>query len=175
MARSIKNRIRERRANRAAKVEPKHIKPRKPKPATEATEVDDDIEDEVMFSGNERTQRNKIAFLNALERSAGIVVTACKSTGVARPTYYKWLNSDKAFKDKADEVQEIQIDIVESSLLSRIREKDTTATIFYLKTKAKKRGYVERQEFSGPEGSPIPVRVGVSEDSVLSILDRVTK
>jgi hypothetical protein len=36
-----------------------------------------------------------------------------------------------------------------------IQNEDTAATIFYLKTKGKKRGYIERQELTGNEGAPI--------------------
>jgi hypothetical protein len=84
--------------------------------------------------------------IEALEQSLGIVTTACKKVGCARSTFYEYYNKDKAFKSKVDELQNFTLDFVESQLHKQIKEGNTTATIFYLKTKGKKRGFVERQE-----------------------------
>jgi len=43
--------------------------------------------------------------------------------------------------------------------LNQIREGNTSATIFYLKTKGKNRGYVERTELSMPDNTPIKVHI----------------
>ena len=51
------------------------------------------------------------------------------------------------------------IDFVESKLFELFKEKNTTATIFYLNTKAKKRGYVERQEVEHTGVQPIQIEV----------------
>ncbi|MDR3142731.1 MAG: hypothetical protein LBU37_13545, partial [Tannerellaceae bacterium] len=43
-------------------------------------------------------------------------------------------------------IADIAIDFAESNLHKRIKEGDTTSIIFYLKTKGKKRGYIEKSE-----------------------------
>jgi hypothetical protein len=108
---------------------------------------------------------NKKEILEALEKYKGIVTNACGSIGLARSTYYNWLNEDSEFKAAVDEIQETAIDFVEGKLMQKIDgvtmlgkgddedvtyvlPPDTTAIIFYLKTKGKKRGYVERTEVS---------------------------
>lgn len=88
----------------------------------------------------------KPTFLKNLQESKGIVSYACQQTGISRYTYYEWLKSDAKFKKLALEITEYVIDLVEAKLLSNINEGDTTAIIFFLKTKGRKRGYVERQE-----------------------------
>lgn len=88
---------------------------------------------------------NKEAILLALEKSLGIVTTACKAVGIHRSTFYDYYNSDKEFKQKVDDLQEVALDFAESKLLSKVDKGDTTAIIFYLKTKGKARGYVEKQ------------------------------
>lgn len=109
----------------------------------------------------------KSKILEALEASNGIVTTACKSVDCPRSTYYNYYNTDPEFKAAVDEIQEVAIDFVESKLMEKINgvkiggkihsddeeerpvydlPPSDTAIIFYLKTKGKKRGYVERTE-----------------------------
>jgi hypothetical protein len=94
----------------------------------------------------EQTEQLKKALIIALEKSLGIVTTACKEVGVGRTTYYEWYKNDLTFKSQVDDVSEISLDYAESSLFKQIENGNTSATIFYLKTKGKKRGYIERQE-----------------------------
>ena len=84
--------------------------------------------------------------LEALEQSLGVVTTACKIVGCNRSTFYGHYNRDTKFRDAVDELQNMTLDFAESQLHKQIQEGNTTATIFYLKTKGKKRGFVERQE-----------------------------
>jgi len=91
----------------------------------------------------ERTRRNKANLLKALEDSLGIVAPACNAIGLHRSTFYDWYNSDLEFKTKVDELQELALDFAENSLMRQIKDDNTAATIFFLKTKGKKRGYVE--------------------------------
>jgi hypothetical protein len=84
--------------------------------------------------------------IKALEKSLGVVTDACKDCNCSRQTFYKYYNTDNDFKNKVDAVSEVALDFVESQLYKQIREGNTAATIFYLKTKARKRGYIERME-----------------------------
>jgi hypothetical protein len=88
----------------------------------------------------------KSKLLTALEKSLGIVTSACKSVGCDRTTFYNYYNTDPDFKLKVDSIQEITIDFAESQLLKSIQNGSDTATIFYLKCKGKKRGYIDRAE-----------------------------
>lgn len=92
-----------------------------------------------------KKEESKGKFLEALAAAAGIVLTACESVNVSRSTYYRWYKDDAAFAERVDEISEEQLDFVEGKLLKSIKEGDTTAIIFYLKTKGKKRGYSEKQ------------------------------
>lgn len=92
------------------------------------------------------TEKRKSKFLEALEHSLGVVTTASRSSGVPRKTFYMWLEKDKEFKAAVDDIREVAIDFVESKLFQQVNNDDTTAMIFYLKTKAKHRGYIERSE-----------------------------
>lgn len=90
--------------------------------------------------------------LAALEASLGVVTQACRKAEVSKSQFYKWLKEDPEFKEAVDDVEDIALDFVESQLYRQIQESNTTATIFYLKTKGRSRGYSERTEITGPEG-----------------------
>lgn len=91
-------------------------------------------------------KKEKIKFLENLRQGRGIISYACEKTGISRATYYNWLNSDEEFKRACEDINESVIDVVESKLLTQINDDNLTAIIFFLKTKGKKRGYVEKVE-----------------------------
>lgn len=84
--------------------------------------------------------------IDALKSSLGIVSTACEKCGISRTTHYRWTKSDPEYKTAVDDCTERAIDFAESQLYKLISEGNPAATIFYLKTKGKNRGYVEKQE-----------------------------
>lgn len=89
---------------------------------------------------------HKKAMIEALDKSLGVVTTACKKVGISRKTHYEWLKEDEKYKAAVEELADVALDFAESKLHKKIEGGDTTATIFYLKTKGKKRGYIEKQE-----------------------------
>lgn len=91
-----------------------------------------------------KIQQTKKALIEALEKSLGVVTTACRSVGIDRSTFYDYLKKDEEFAAAVKELENVALDFAESKLHAQISKGDTTATIFYLKTKAKHRGYVER-------------------------------
>jgi len=103
---------------------------------------------------NKSRHLKKESILKALEKSLGIVTVACKKTETPRSTFYKWLNEDEDFANQVKDIENIALDFAESQLHQQIGNNNTTATIFYLKTKGKKRGYIERQEITGADGIP---------------------
>lgn len=88
----------------------------------------------------------KKAMLEALEKSLGVVTTACKQVGINRSTHYDWLKNDEEYRNQVKALENIVLDFAESQLHKQILDGNTTATIFLLKTKGKSRGYIERQE-----------------------------
>ncbi|WP_421752905.1 hypothetical protein [Croceimicrobium sp.] len=113
------------------------------------------------------------------------ITNACKNVGIDRKTFYNWLNRDQEFADLYLMIQEQDLDNSELTL-RRLRDgvpkldqdgkfigwkirPDTLAVMFHLKTKGKKRGYVERQEITGKDGSSLNVTVqvvGANEEDI---------
>jgi hypothetical protein len=81
--------------------------------------------------------------IEALSKSLGIVTTACKAIDINRSTHYEWLKEDADYAAAVQEIENLALDFAESRLHKLIEKGDTSATIFYLKTKGKMRGYQE--------------------------------
>ena len=112
----------------------------------------------------EQVEHNKKKLLESLEKSLGVVTTACKASGLGRTTFYNYYENDKEFAKAVDELQNVAIDFAESQLHKQIQDGVPASTIFFLKTKGKKRGYGDRMAIDHsidkmPEGTSFGVTV----------------
>lgn len=112
----------------------------------------------------EHYEQYKKALLDALENSLGVVTTACQEAGIGRTTFYEYYKSDPVFKEQVDELQNVALDFAESQLFKNIKGGSDAATIFFLKTRGKGRGYIERSEFTGKDG--VDLYRGISDDDI---------
>ena len=102
-----------------------------------------------------RTEVTKDTLLESMRQNMGNVTLACHFTGCSRSTFYRYMESDEDFKKEVEDISNMAIDICEAELWKLIKDGNSTAIIFFLKTKGKVRGYVERQELTGSDGSPV--------------------
>ena len=104
---------------------------------------------------NKQNMTLKAAMLEALKSHMGIVSRAAEAAGISRNTHYLWLKEDEEYKQAVEDISEHVIDFAESALYRLIKEKNPQATLFFLKTRGKNRGYVERQEIELTEKKPL--------------------
>ena len=102
--------------------------------------------------------------IEALKTAKGLKSHAAKALGCSRNTIDKYIKDYPTVATAYAEVNEKTIDDVESKLLNQIDDENITAIIFYLKTKAKHRGYIERQEVTGKDGSPVVYQLEYPKD-----------
>jgi hypothetical protein len=88
----------------------------------------------------------KRKMIEALEKSFGVVTVAAKAAGIDRGAHYDWYRDDEAYRASVDAISDVALDFVETKLFHNINTGDVASTLFYLKTKGKKRGYIERSE-----------------------------
>jgi len=98
-------------------------------------------------------------FLTAIPNSKGIIGVIAKRVGCTRKTVYNAMENFVTVKQAIEDEREEGKDFAEGKMFQQINAGNTTMIIFYLKTQAKDRGYVERQEFTGKDGESIPIAV----------------
>jgi len=121
-----------------------------------------------MGSSKTQTDIQKKAMVTALEKSLGIVTTACRNVGIGRDTHYRWMRDDAEYRTAVESLEGVALDLAESKLHEEILGGNTAAIIFFLKTKGKKRGYVERQEVESVQRQPD--LSGLSTAEIMDIL-----
>lgn len=85
----------------------------------------------------------------AYKKSAGNLTLTAETLGINRRTLDRWREKYPELDEMMRDVDEGLLDLCESRLMQQINESNLTAIIFYLKTKGKKRGYIEGQIISG--------------------------
>jgi len=78
---------------------------------------------------------------DTLEKCAGYQNKAAIALGVSTAWLSLKINSTQELKELRDQIMELKIDVAEEMLEQRIKDKSDTALIFFLRTKARHRGY----------------------------------
>jgi hypothetical protein len=121
---------------------------------------------------NKQNVTLKRAMLEALEKSLGVVTTAANIVGITRKTHYDWMQKDPKYAQSVADIENVTLDFAESQLHKQVKSGNTSATIFLLKTKGKKRGYIERQEITHQGGIPITKISNEAIEQIDEILDK---
>lgn len=85
--------------------------------------------------------------IEKLKKHRGNVSAVARSLGASRTAVYNYINDHKTVKAALEEARESMKDEAESVLYSKVLEGSTPELLFYLKTQAQDRGYIERQKF----------------------------
>lgn len=119
---------------------------------------------EILAKKRDSKATRQRAFIAAYPGTGFNASETCRQIGIARQTYAKWLVEDARFVAALDEAIEARLDEAEAALMEQVRQGNIVATIFFLKTQGKKRGYIE--------GSPVKVKDSVPTKAA-EILDGV--
>lgn len=113
-----------------------------------------------MANGNGITAAETI---KAIIGSKGFVTIIGKRLGCSARHVYNLLEKYPTAREALENEREGMKDFAEGQLFKRIEGGDTTAMIFFLKTQAKDRGYVERtqQEITGRDGGAVKAEVNL--------------
>lgn len=80
------------------------------------------------------------------EKKGCNITATCDALGISRKTFYEWKDKKKKLAEGLEAADEAILDFAESKLVEHIQNDDVQALIFFLRTKGKKRGYVEKTE-----------------------------
>lgn len=106
-------------------------------------------------------------FIDAIPKTGGIISTIAAKVGCTWHTAKKYIDEYPTIQQAYQDECEAVMDVAESVVVANIHNAaklskagdivDSTDAKWYLSRKGKSRGYVERQEVSGPDGGPITV------------------
>lgn len=119
----------------------------------------DNLFDETLFNEDIVSSIEKKIILNVLISSMGNKTIASKVLGFNSRKFYSIVQEDSYFSECVDEVYNILLDWTERNLFKLIKNGDRQCIMFYLKTKGKNRGYVERVETINQNIEPITINI----------------
>jgi hypothetical protein len=93
-------------------------------------------------------------FLEAIPGSGGLITAIARKVGcdwhTAKKYILRYATVNQAYQNECESI----LDVAELELIKAVRNGDLSAIKFYLSTKGKGRGYVERVEQTGADGEP---------------------
>ncbi len=117
--------------------------------------------DKYKFSGSHGVQLRKKNFLFLLSETMGHIGNAAKKANISRCTHSAWIEGDPEYKRAYEDNCEYMKDEFEYLLKKQAYNNSTKATIFFLKTKAKERGYLETQKHINEHSGEINIPQGI--------------
>ncbi|MBA2526401.1 MAG: hypothetical protein H0V18_11580 [Pyrinomonadaceae bacterium] len=105
---------------------------------------------------------NRAALVEALRAADGNMSSVARRFDCHRSLIWQYVDRDEELRALTDELTEVFIDEAESQLYKHIREGNVVACIFYLKTRARHRGYSERLELIPLSRRDIEVELGAT-------------
>jgi transposase-like protein len=97
--------------------------------------------------------------VRALEESKGLIAPAARALGCSRDTIRTYIDEYSAVAQAKLDQEEAVKDMAENALYAAILRGEAWAICFYLKCRAKDRGYVERAELTGANAAPVKIKL----------------
>ena len=91
------------------------------------------------------TKVRKKLYIEALEKTFGILAPACKLSGIPRRTVHHWRTTDPEFEEDCQNIKIDAKDWGEYKLFELMKSNNPAGIIFYNKTQNRDRGYAEIQ------------------------------
>jgi transposase-like protein len=101
--------------------------------------------------------------IEALEQSKGLIAPAARALGCSRDTIRSYIDEYSAVAQAKLDQEEAVKDMAENALYAAILRGEAWAICFYLKCRAKDRGYVERAELTGTNGGRVQIELVYDE------------
>lgn len=92
---------------------------------------------------SKRARYNKRIIIEALKASNGFRSGAAQRLGCSLSCVDKYIKKYPEIREEIENIRDSYVDLAESSLLTQVKEKNTSATIFLLKCLGKKRGWID--------------------------------
>lgn len=109
------------------------------------------------MAGKERYTVEQVT--DALRQTKGMKGPAAKMLGCSRTAVDNYSKRHPTVQQVIEEERSQMTDVAELALARAIQNGEAWAVCFYLKTQGKARGYVERQELTGADGSSVKIKL----------------
>jgi hypothetical protein len=91
----------------------------------------------------------------ALREHNGVILYAAEACGVARMTFYRFMQEHPELEEVRQECDEVLLDIGDKHISDALTNGDMKTVRWYQERKGKNRGYNTRVEQTGADGGPL--------------------